>query len=88
MMWSYVKLDDETQFAYSGLKEDGTVAVAVERPTDMGFDSAECLLPAYRWVSSEGFSEPELSELMDFVKTNAPLILELAERHSISDEAA
>ncbi len=88
MMWSYVKLDDETQFAYSGLNEDGTVVVAVERPVDMGFDSAECLLPAYRWVSSEGFSEAELDQLMEFVKANAPLIFELAERHSIKDAAA
>ena len=38
MLWSYVQLDDGTQFAYSETRDDGTVRVAVERPVDFGFD--------------------------------------------------
>ena len=38
MLWSYVQLDDGTQFAYSETRDDGTVRVAVERPVDLGFD--------------------------------------------------
>lgn len=34
MLWGYVQLDDGTQFAYSETREDGTVRVAVERPTE------------------------------------------------------
>ena len=30
MFWSYVQLDDGTQFAYSETREDGTVRVAVD----------------------------------------------------------
>ena len=44
MLWSYVQLDDGTQFAYSETRDDGTVRVAVERPVDFGFDHAECFL--------------------------------------------
>ena len=35
MLWSYVQLDDGTQFAYSETRDDGTVRVAVERPVDL-----------------------------------------------------
>lgn len=34
MFWSYVQLDDGTQFAYSETRDDGTVRVAVERPVE------------------------------------------------------
>ena len=82
VMWSYVQLADETQIAYSDLREDGTLEVAVERPVDMGFDSARCLLPAHRWFDVTGFSDEELAELDSFVRNNAPFIFELAERRA------
>lgn len=45
VFWSYVQLDDGTQFAYSETRDDGTVRVAVERPVDLGFtmQNASCL---------------------------------------------
>ena len=67
MLWSYVQLDDGTQFAYSETREDGTVRIAVERPVDFGFDHAECFLPAVKFLT-------------EFVRSNAPFIFELAER--------
>lgn len=78
MMYSYVKLPDETQFAYSNILDDNTIVVTVERPKDMGFDSAKCLLPAYSWSEVEGFTEAEVAELDDFVHNNAPLIWRFA----------
>ena len=86
MMWDYVTLRDGTQLAYSAVREDGTVLVGIERPRDMGFDSARCLLPAYAWRGIEGFSGEEVSELEQFLRNNAPLIFELAQRRS-SDRA-
>lgn len=80
MFWSYVQLDDGTQFAYSEKREDGTVRVAVERPVDFGFDHAECFLPAVKWFNVEGFTADDLNFLTEFVRSNAPLIFELAER--------
>ena len=80
MLWSYVQLDDGTQFAYSETREDGTVRVAVERPVDFGFDHAECFLPAAKWFKVEGFTADDLDFLTEFVRSNAPLIFEHAER--------
>ena len=53
MLWSYVQLDDGTQLAYSEIREDGAVRVAVERPVDFGFDHAECFLPAVKCFTVE-----------------------------------
>lgn len=72
--------DDGTQFAYSETRDDGTVRVAVERPVDLGFDHAECFLPAVNWFNVEGFSIDDLDFLTEFVRSNAPFIFELAER--------
>lgn len=80
MLWSYVQLDDGTQFAYSETRDDGTVPVAVERPVDLGIYHAECFLPAVKWFNVEGFTADDLTFFTDFVKSNAPLIFELAER--------
>lgn len=82
MMWEYVTFPDETTLAYSDMRPDGTVRVAVERPVDMGFDSAQCLLPAYAWSGVEGFSAEELARLDAFVRDNAPFIFELSERRT------
>ena len=81
MLWSYVQLDDGTQFAYSETRDDGTVRVVVERPVDFSFDHAECFLPAIKWFNVEGFSTDDLNFLTEFVRSNAPFIFELAERH-------
>lgn len=80
MLWSYVQLDDGTQLAYSETRDDGTVRVAVKRPVDLGFDHAECFLPAVNWFNVEGFSTNDLDFLTEFVRSNAPFIFELAER--------
>ena len=79
MMWEYTQFPDETQIAYSDLQEDGTVKIAIERPRDWDFDSARCLLPAYRWSEVDGFTEKEIEFFDTFLRNNAPLIFELAE---------
>lgn len=84
MFWSYVQLDDGTQFAYSETREDGTVRVAVERPVDFGFDHAECFLPAVKWLNVEGFTADDLDFLTEFVRSNASLIFEHAGRRRSS----
>lgn len=83
MLWSYVQLDDGTQFAYSETREDGTVSVTVERPVDFGFDHAECFLPVVKWFNVEGFTADDQDFLTKFVRSNAPFIFELAERHKV-----
>lgn len=80
MMWGYVTFPDDTQVVYSDVREDGTVLVRIERPRDMGFDSAECLMPAYRWDNVDGFTTEEVGAFDEFLHNNAPLIFKFA-RH-------
>lgn len=80
MLWSYVQLDDGTQFAYSETRDDGTVRIAVERPVDFSFDHAECFLSAVKWFNVDEFSTDDLDLLTEFVRSNAPFIFKLAER--------
>lgn len=88
MMWCYVQLPDETQFAYSETRDDGTVEIAIERPRDRGFDTAKCFMPAYRWLEVDGFSQDELDDFESFLRDNAPLIFELADRRLEEKTAA
>lgn len=69
MMWEYVRLEDDTQISYSEVREDNTVKIVVERPRDWGFDTAECILPAFNWVSHEGFSEVDRSRAQTWCKS-------------------
>lgn len=87
MLWSYVQLDDGTQFAYSETREDGTVRVAVDRPVDLGIDHAGCFLPVTKWFNVEGFTADDLNFLTKFVRSNAPFIFELAERQKAGPAA-
>lgn len=40
MMRKCLAFPDETQIAYSDLREDGTVLIGIERPCNWGFDSS------------------------------------------------
>lgn len=67
----YTIFADGTEVVYSGAyTEDGMKKAIVhfERPTDEGFDSIRCELPAYRWIPWEGkFSDEELACFDRFV---------------------
>ena len=82
MFYDYAELQDATQVAYSNVLEDGTVQVSVERPVELGFDSALCSLPAFEWSGIEGFTQRDMKRIDGFVHTNAPLILRLAREAS------
>ncbi|MDN0063030.1 hypothetical protein [Collinsella ihumii] len=74
----YAEFPDETVIAYSDIRDDCTVEILIERPRNWGFDSARCLMPAYRWLDVDGFSESDLDDLESFLRDNAPLIFEFA----------
>lgn len=78
MLRPYAQFPDETCIAYGDIREDQTVEVVIERPRDWGFDSARCLMPAYRWRDVDGFTEDDLARLESFLRDNAPLIFEFA----------
>lgn len=81
MLYPYMTLIDETEIVYSqliGHDSAEKVIVHFERPTENGFDSARCELPAYRWVLQDGYSDREISAFEEFLKKNARQIWEYA----------
>lgn len=82
MFYDYAELEDGTQVAYSNVLDDGVVEVSIERPIELGFDSARCVLPAFEWSDIEGFTDDDMAYLDTFVHNNAPLILRLAREAS------
>lgn len=82
MIYPYITLDDETEIVHTQiLDSDGkkTVEVHFERPIDVGFKSARCELPSYKWLFNEGFSDEEISFFTEFLHHNAHTIFEFAE---------
>lgn len=54
------------------------IRIYFERPNENGFDFLESTLPMLNVKKSFGFSNEELIELLDYAKTNAFLIWEIA----------
>lgn len=82
MFYNYVELEDGTQVAFSNVLDSGEVQVSIERPVELGFDSAMCTLPSFEWTAIEGFDESDMTRLDSFVHNNAQLILRLAREAS------
>lgn len=82
MFYNYAELDDGTQVAFSNVLDSGEVQVSIERPVELGFDSAMCTLPSFEWTAIEGFDESDMTRLDSFVHNNAQLILRLAREAS------
>ena len=82
MFYNYVELEDGTQVAFSNVLDGGEVEVSVERPVELGFDSAKCTLPAFEWSGIEGFGDADMAYLDACVHNNAQLILRLARETS------
>lgn len=87
MMYSYMKLGDETEITHSqiltGDGDEKQVIVHFERPTEEGFDIARCSLPSYQWIRKEGYSDEEIKNFELFLKSNAHLLFKYAENGGI-----
>ena len=87
MMYPYMILADETEIVHSHLIEEDNlkkVEVHFERAINNGFDVARCSLPTYTWIIREGFSDDEIIQFEQFLKSNAHLIYRFAERGGMS----
>ena len=84
MFYSYAELEDGTQLTFSNVLDGGKVQVSIERPVELGFDSAMCTLPSFEWTAIEGFDESDMTRLDSFIHNNAQLILRLAREASRS----
>lgn len=91
MMYPYMTLPDETEIVHSEiLLIDGKeqVRVYMEKPVHMGFKTATCYLPDYRWENISGFTDEEMSNLNDIVTTSAHLIMRFAKEGGVDVNAS
>ena len=82
MMYAYMTLPDETEIVHSHLLDHNgvkSVEVHFERPKNLGFDSARCVLPTYEWIIRDGFTDAEIAFFEEFLRHNAHLLFKYAE---------
>ena len=72
MIYPYMTLNDETEICCSGIQDDGSVKVYVEKPdNNCGLKSMVCVLPGYEVKKNYKFSENELSCILNLIKKNS-----------------
>ena len=82
MMYPYIALSDGTEITHSHVMQNGDereVEVHFERPTESGFESARCVLPSYKWILREGYSDEEIQVFTQILRSNAHLFYKYAE---------
>ena len=80
MLYPLMTLNDDTEIVHSEMDSDGKVKVCIETPDErLGFKSATCWLPEYKWENIKGYSEEEQKYFKNLVKSMAHLILEFAQ---------
>ena len=88
MKYPYMTLNDDTEITHSDLREDGSVLVYIETPTDTGFNHASCILPTYKWEDVVGYNENDLQKIDKIIHNNAHLILEFAAAGGFANASA
>lgn len=86
MIHPYMVFADETEVVHTGIieKEDGQhVEVHFERPKYMGFDTARCSLPEYKWIIRDGFTDEEMKFFDEFLAHHIHLIFKYAQNGGI-----
>ena len=81
MKYFFSEIDDVT-LTFGDIHINGNgmefIRIYFERPVNGGFDFLEATLPALNVKVCKGFSEDERAELLDYARTNAFLIWEIA----------
>jgi len=87
MMYPYITLADETLITHSHLLGEGeskSVEVHFERPKPYGFDMARCVLPSYKWIIRDGFTDDEIKKFERLLQDGAHTFFKYAETGGMS----
>ena len=82
MMYPYITLADDTLITHSHLLIDGeklSVEIHFERPRPYGFDMARCVLPSYKWIIRDGYTDEEINKFERLLQDGAHTFLKYAE---------
>ena len=79
MMYPFLQLNDGTEIVHSEMLSDGKVKVYVEKPDEKDcFHNMTCYLPKYEIAEIFGFTEKEVAEYLDVIKSTSNLIMEFS----------
>ena len=80
MLYPLMALNDGTEIVHSEMNSEGKVKVQIETPDpNIGFKTATCWLPDYKWETFAGYSEEEKKYFKNLVESMAHLILEFSQ---------
>ena len=81
-MKNYYSTIDNNVLTFSDVEEDkdgfDSIVFRFERPNEKGFDFAEGKLPENQMYKTYGFSEDELMQMQEYIRSNSFLIWEIA----------
>lgn len=80
MLYPYAEFPDHLIITYSDEKNDRSIHVNFEQPTDGGFKEARYSLPSMKKLFNDGFTPSEEKNLLRILKNNAELITEIAQK--------
>ena len=79
MMYPFMTLDDDTEIVHSEFLPSGKVKVYIEKPDEKDcFHHMTCFLPDYSVEEVFGFTESDVNNYMEIIRSTAHLILEFA----------
>lgn len=85
MFYPYCTIKNRIEVCHSPL-ENGYVTVHFEEPDEIyGFKELNVVLPGYTVVSRVGFTDVEVSSLIDFTRCNASVIGNCAQQRGFSN---
>lgn len=84
MYYPYCTIEDKIEVVHSPINQEGITIVHFEEPdSKFGFKTLDCTIPNYRISNCVGFSDEEVSNLVEFCKNNASLLLTYAKEGGI-----
>lgn len=90
MKFPFMTLPDETEITHSSIYlEDGVekIKVYIEQPVANGFFDATCVLPEYKWISVNGFSNSQISEFQNLIEKGIQIIYKFARQGGFGNAA-
>lgn len=86
MMYPYMTLADETEIVHSHYMEDERVKVYVEKPYEKDcFHHMTCYLPECELEDVFGFTEAEVNDYLEIIRSNSHLIMKYAKHGGVEN---
>ena len=83
MKYPFMTLPDDTVITHSDIYIENDIEknkVYIEQPTDTGLFNASCVLPEYKWIQINGFSDESIKSFQDMLEKESYIIYKFAKQ--------